>query len=231
MRLYHFTTAVHGLSNLAQKRLKIAMFPDVNDPYELEAVRVTDSSSSQVLSSLRERLRIEVGMLCFSENFTETLMWSHYAQRHTGMVLAFDVIGRAEPGGDEGSPAYKVTYSSERPIISDDVTNDLFAFETLTTKSKSWEYEKEWRKLLFLNTIEGVTQSDDGNLFFYDFATDMKLVEVLLGAKCIIRPFKIFEALDRSGLKASVTSMGIDRTSFEIVRGKRWDRPTRMKDL
>lgn len=90
----------------------------------------------------------DVGVVCFSENETDVLMWSHYANHHRGACLRFT---RYWP--DELPLLMKVHYAEERAIMSFpsrpgiDRTDELF--NVLCTKSKSWEYEREWR--LFWN--------------------------------------------------------------------------------
>ncbi len=69
-------------------------------------------------------------------------MWSHYADRHTGIALGF----RAGPG----SPflvAQRVAYSIERPTLATFLRKgkDEAIRKALTTKADFWAYEAEWR--------------------------------------------------------------------------------------
>jgi hypothetical protein len=44
-RLYHFTEAKHGLDDLRNRRLKIAQFNNLNDPFELRSVDLSDPTN------------------------------------------------------------------------------------------------------------------------------------------------------------------------------------------
>jgi hypothetical protein len=84
-----------------------------------------------------------VGVFSVSAKWDNTLMWSHYTRDHKGFVIEFD--GK-HPFFDYGLE--KVVYSDERPLFFDrpDGRNDPAVFNT---KSKDWEYEQEYRKLVY----------------------------------------------------------------------------------
>ena len=85
--------------------------------------------------------------LCLSELNNSPLMWAHYSQNHTGVVLSFNV---REWG--TGKEIYEVKYPDKRAIISLD---PIFAKDpiqlvneyknALITKGPHWEYEQEYR--------------------------------------------------------------------------------------
>lgn len=107
------------------------------------------------------RLISRVGVTCFSETPLEILMWSHYANNHKGFVVEFE-INHAEflEGLDERTDkehfdsiihnllAQPVRYEEYRPklkpYIKGNKTGELTQW-LLQTKSKHWEYEKEYR--------------------------------------------------------------------------------------
>lgn len=80
------------------------------------------------------------GICCFTTNYQNILMWSHYAQHHKGVCLVFDVNQDIE-----SFFVAKVRYTDEFTPRNyfDDTTNT--AMIMLTTKSKDWEYEQEYR--------------------------------------------------------------------------------------
>lgn len=79
------------------------------------------------------------GVKCFTPNNANILMWSHYANSHTGICLEFDTLI------DAAFFVYpiNVIYSGEYPKLN--FTDRGFATEVLRTKSKDWEYEQEVR--------------------------------------------------------------------------------------
>ena len=82
------------------------------------------------------------GVLCLSATPYDILMWSHYADKHRGVVLIFDRKGIEKSLGR----CYEVDY--EDNVIDVGVLNDnlnKWHLPLLTKKSKRWHYEKEWR--------------------------------------------------------------------------------------
>lgn len=82
-------------------------------------------------------MRKGFGILSLSESCDSTLMWSHYARSHEGFVLGFD------SDSEYFRDAIRVVYSSDRPKRMSLV--ELTKTELFCTKSKEWEYEREWR--------------------------------------------------------------------------------------
>lgn len=83
------------------------------------------------------------GVLCFTANPRNILMWSHYAAHHKGLVIQFDlaqdpnVFAGALPviyPDDNSFPVYN-WYSGEGAQI----------VNILTRKHNEWVYEEEWR--------------------------------------------------------------------------------------
>lgn len=106
-----------------------------------------------------------IGISCLSEDYKSILMWSHYADKHTGFCVEYNFsMDSFDPNYDDVASRiqiFPVIYSSERPNMS-----ELFDFEVfkqiqinpnesdkfragieynLLFKAKEWEYEKEWR--------------------------------------------------------------------------------------
>jgi hypothetical protein len=76
---------------IAIARPKIARIAELNDPFELVAADLNKKSHRRALEGLRQTLSRDTGLLCFSESWDHLLMWSHYANKHQGICLGFDV--------------------------------------------------------------------------------------------------------------------------------------------
>ena len=88
------------------------------------------------------RLTNEIGVYCLSEHNDSILMWSHYAEDHTGFCLGFE----ATPYTEFFGPAQKVLYSDELPHIqSFDMSPERQVDKIFLTKFSGWSYEDEWR--------------------------------------------------------------------------------------
>jgi Protein of unknown function (DUF2971) len=97
------------------------------------------------------------GLVCFSEVNDNILLWSHYAERHSGVCLEFNVAQ------DDllGKRTAKVNYTGEYPDLNFfDVADERETVGQLTvnqerelaealylTKSEHWRYEEEWRSV------------------------------------------------------------------------------------
>lgn len=85
----------------------------------------------------------ERGVSCFSEVNDELLMWAHYADKYQGFCLEFST------NNELFEKAKKVQYVEQMPkldmyhVYKDNERKQIL--ELFCTKSKAWEYEKEWR--------------------------------------------------------------------------------------
>jgi len=122
---------------------------DSHKKNEIEEVNKLKLFISSYLSFIQN-----VKTCCFSEQFNNVLMWSHYAEKHEGMVISYN------PSILFWGEDYfkKVEYSDKRVSISlTDSDSNAFVSKLITTKGKCWEYEKEWRLIKYnaqnINTI------------------------------------------------------------------------------
>jgi hypothetical protein len=96
-----------------------------------------------ICEQLSRQMQEESAVFCMTQRKDSIVMWSHYAEYHTGFCLEFRTDNSL--------------FSQARPIIySDDLPcQDFIEFMSprpnrmvpwyLVTKRKDWEYEKEWR--------------------------------------------------------------------------------------
>jgi Protein of unknown function (DUF2971) len=88
----------------------------------------------------------QMGVFCLSERVDSVLMWSHYANNHTGIAIMFDPLINLKGGL---MSLLKVRYQAARPKISYFDSEDVMGFaDALSTKASFWDYEMEWRKIV-----------------------------------------------------------------------------------
>lgn len=96
------------------------------------------------------RQKSSMGITCLSEVPDSLLMWSHYANNHRGFCVAYSLF---ELNQKLKFSVVPVIYTKERvclqsiPLDQEAInkkTMNLF-FQSLTSKSPEWSYEKEWR--------------------------------------------------------------------------------------
>ena len=91
VRAYHLTSGEHGISDIELRRLKVARFSEVNDPFELLALNFHDPRTRKLTKRFRDSHNNKTGLLCFSANWANPVLWSHCATRHEGNCLGFDL--------------------------------------------------------------------------------------------------------------------------------------------
>lgn len=167
---------MHGLENIRRRRLKIALYEDLNDPFEMFAFDLTDRRLRAGTTAGRSAMHRHFGMLCFSLDWSDPVLWSHYADRHAGLCLGFDV---------SRAIARRVTYASNRLTwprgfggTPENITKSEVR-QLLFTKGRDWRYEKEARVFARLNDRDRRT-----GLFFARFSEQLVLREAILGARC-----------------------------------------------
>ena len=91
-------------------------------------------------------------IFCVAEEGDNLLMWAHYAEEHEGAVIKFKCVPEKKAAL---CAARQVKYSNEIPLLTLDhflqgekAVKEYILNEMLLTKSKDWEYEKEWRVIL-----------------------------------------------------------------------------------
>lgn len=200
MRFFHFLNEEFGLKVLKERRLKIARIMELNDPFELLGVDLSDCNHRRIFNETKETLSKSNGLLCFSKNWQNPVLWGHYANKHRGICLGFDM--------PHGLPT-KVDYVKTR-FTSPPVLDEAFMKKLLVTKFIHWAYEEEYRAYISLeDKIEG--------LFYADFSDSLVLRQVIVGAQSQLTRSDISAAL---GDKAEVFKARAAFKSFKVVRNK-----------
>jgi Protein of unknown function (DUF2971) len=176
MRVYHLLTAENGMSDISLRRIRISRVRDLNDPFELLAARADSEELRKGLRSWVEEFDRNKGLLCFSKRWRNPVLWSHYASKHRGMCLGFDVADKL---------LQDVQYTKDRlPIQFVDGTPDKgleeeFVRDLLYTKYEHWAYEEEARTYVRLDH----STTENGS-YFYSFDSALAVGEVILGPLC-----------------------------------------------
>lgn len=125
----------------------------------------------------------ELGILCFSCKWSNPLLWGHYADKHRGMAIGFDV-----PDNDRYSP---VKYCRNRlPTPAGSELVDVDDHGLLLTKFSAWRYESEYR--CFYRLGESIHEK---GLYFEPFSSILKLAEVIVGDQSTITRAELADAL------------------------------------
>ncbi len=212
IRLYNLNKTEHALNNIENSRLKVSTFQDLNDPFELLAANFKEYSARLLVRNWKDRTSQETGLLCFSADWGEPVMWSHYADRHRGICLGFNV---------RRDLVKKVSYRADRILHRLDTEEDpgrlpeKLKKQLLYTKSANWSYEEEYRALINLKDT-----NTENNLQFINLNKDIELAEVILGPLCQESISKVRRFVHSKHPNALVYKARLAFRSFKIVPNK-----------
>jgi len=206
-RLYYLTGPEHAISNIVFGRVKISRFSELNDPFELLGQNFGQQDIRQLVRAHKSTFNDSQGVICLSEDWVDPVLWSHYASKHKGLALGFDV---------DSTLVQSVKYSSSRlnnkiARGTKSITKELADLLTYT-KYESWGYEREWRMLISLASAE-----KEGGLYFMPFGSGLKLKEVILGSLCDsdLRKVRVLVDQHHAGVKTYRARLAL--RSFRII--------------
>ena len=87
------------------------------------------------------------GFCCLTDTCQSMPMWAHYAANHSGCCLVFDFSKHSQKSPKDDFPFYwmkKIKYQKDLPKYSTGRIWHYYAY-----KSCEWEYEHEWRAVMF----------------------------------------------------------------------------------
>jgi hypothetical protein len=212
MRLYHFLKAEHGLSNIAKRRLKISQLDNLNDPFELFSIELSDRVLRGAARRTKEQMARDRGILCFSSKWSNPVQWSHYADRHKGLCLSFEVPKEL---------TRPVTYSAKRlkkearQLATPGAADETTMMRLLTTKFIHWRYENEVRCFVDLRDRDPGT-----GLYFADFSDSLRLVQVIVGPASDTTRGQVADALGALAASVDAFKARLAFRSFKVVRNK-----------
>ena len=202
--IYRFMPATGAIKTILDKSLKVSRISRLNDPYDSvpgiieipEDLKDPDREGISPEEFIRNMTDKNFGIVSFTKTATDPVLWAHYADNHRGLCLAFDT------SVFPNDAFVDINYSDDRPCIRfarmqdkgylQELGRDLD--KALTTKSKSWAYEKEVR--LILSTIEVEEPLPE----FYGIPKGF-LKEVILGVDCEYSPSNIRSLLIASNFQ------------------------------
>jgi len=211
MLVYQLMPAKYALEDLRKRRLKVALVEDLNDPFELMGARLDRSEHRKQIREWRSYMAGLARLLCFSKKYMNPLMWSHYADKHRGMCLAFEVPKHLllEVNYDPARLAVDFETEAKSPNgVSHETVQKLLA-----TKFADWRYEDEIR--MFIRPTEVV---HDGGFQFFPFGNDLSLRAVYLGPRCTINRNEIEDAIQLVDRPSLVHATRLAFKSFRVIR-------------
>jgi len=203
MRVYHFLNKKYALKDLKERRLRISRIMELNDPFEFLGAELSNREFRKAMNQTKKELSKTTGILCFSKKWTDPVQWSHYADRHKGICLGFDVPGHL---------LFKVKYVRDRLPINGGI-DEKRMLEFLTTKFIHWAYEQEYRLFISL-------EDDEDGLYYADFSDNLKLRQIIVGCQSDVTRAELDAVIKGINSDIEIFKTRPAFRSFKIVRNK-----------
>lgn len=202
MRAHKFLNQQYGLKSFYERRLRRTRINELNDPFELRPYDLTDSRLRWAFEKTRAEMAKGFGLLCFSADWCDPLIWAHYSDKHKGLCLGFDIPPEAEK-----AKTRKVEYiSGPLPFPADLLSlQNSNAERMIFTKYHNWDYEHEIRTWTDLEEE------------FFDFCEELELVEVIIGAVSPLPSGEILRALGSMADHVMVKKARAAHDRFEMT--------------
>ncbi|MDZ4817599.1 MAG: DUF2971 domain-containing protein [Planctomycetota bacterium] len=176
MRLYYMTTAKWAEVILRERRLKLSRFFEANDPFELNLIDSRDQKRREIVEMIEKYHNNCTGMICFGEDWVSPMMWAHYADKHYGVCIGFEVEDKLVSAVEYTDRKIDVEFGTHLP--NHGLSAELLK-KILLTKSTAWASEKERRVLARLEKPD-----PKNGLYFTDFGPQLELRAVVIGHRC-----------------------------------------------
>ncbi len=231
MILNHFLNAKYGLEAIRNRRLKVSQIMDLNDPFEFLGVKLGNREIREAINKVKESMAKRRGILCFSCDWTNPVLWGHYADSNKGICLGFEVDENILMKID-----YRVSRLDAPNILKDFVKNltketalewkrnienqegevyrHLLPFmeKLIRTKFVHWKYETEYR-------VWARLEEEIDGLYFHKFSDELVLNRVIVGFRSDIARAEIISALgDPAGVNIFKAKMAFN--SFKVVQDR-----------
>jgi hypothetical protein len=203
MRVYMFASHDGGSAVLKDRRLRISRLDRLNDQFEFLGADLSRREHRRALRNTKRQLAKTRGLLCFSKSWHNPVLWGHYAERHKGVCLGFDLPSNL---------LTQVRYVTSR-FPWPDAPSYEFMQQILLAKFVHWSYEDEYRAWVSL-------EEADGEHYYYPFSETLQLKRVLVGSESTFTRREITEAL--GDLQKTVETFKVRPAfrSFRVVRNQ-----------
>lgn len=207
MRVYHFLNEQYGLAAISNQTLKVSRLKSLNDPFEYYHIDTDNYGTRSVLKGRLNKTNKELGLICFSRNYTNPVQWAHYGDSHRGICLGFDIP-------DEN--LFEIEYIKQRTSALEfksslDLKGHDYIRYMLSKKHEHWQYEEEVRSIV--SFPEKVL---DDRLIFQPFNVNLSLREVILGVRCSTNIKEIKKNLAVNKIEAQVNKLQISTTEYAV---------------
>ena len=162
-----------------------------------------DMCRMRVRDNCRE-FSADYGVICFSRVRTSILMWAHYAAKHSGIAIGFDLPDAlSEKLLDVLYSPERVPFDPTQPLGGE--YTDVFSRQMISTKHADWSYEEEARLIVKLSHLDPPTVGADGKPLYLMQIRPELIKTISLGLRCSDKTEEgVRAAIQKNNLAAAV---------------------------
>ncbi len=232
IRLYRYLPDEAAIKTIEQRSFRVSRLSDLNDPFEWRfgvegCPQGYEEQVQLILDHLAEDASDDTGLICFSGKIIDPILWSHYTNVHRGIV--FEILGNIVSEAN-GSITFQVNNNTYKDLFKVDYDKGriVLPFQKLLPfqltekdikdfykqKSKSWEYEQEYRWVIDLLSSENCEPS--GGRFLWKIPPSF-IRRVIIGFRSSLSEEYVRRALAMNGfLDSQVTKAKLSRNTYEV---------------
>ena len=204
----------HGLDVVRNLRLKVTPLDRFNDPFECcPWFDYGGIPADDQIPSFIEEVSRSYGLICFTREGSNILMWSHYANGHKGILIGFDPKHSFFQQHDWVDADYQTERTRFHPdLISTPAGKHKFAEALVSRKFNCWGYEKEFRILKRLQECV-----PDGEHRFLGIPKEL-ILSVTFGLRCPLKKREeILVAMRDNGLRPQLQQARRHNKDFALI--------------
>ncbi|MCB9767554.1 MAG: DUF2971 domain-containing protein [Candidatus Omnitrophica bacterium] len=139
---------------LEEGRIWCPSAKSLNDPFEFDFNLLSSSINGHPiipaeLQEAKDEMK-KYGVISFVEICDSIIMWSYYSDSHSGVCLGFERNESNFLGKSEKCVPVQYHDTNELPaVLPMDLTQSETVTKIITTKSKEWKHEHEWRMVTY----------------------------------------------------------------------------------
>ncbi|WP_223434836.1 MULTISPECIES: DUF2971 domain-containing protein [unclassified Pseudomonas] len=204
----------------AHRRLKLKSATKLWEQKQKTLISNQAKFSGNFLENALGKMNSALGILSVSTRWDSALMWSHYTNSYSGFCVGFhrdhDFFSGQNAHQRPNFPLSPVEYSVRRLVMSARRLNPEESIRLLLTKSVNWEYEKEERKVAFLNQADDTIDSQPFKISLFKVPFDA-IAELIIGNRASPQvKQQVQEAAKRLNVPCYETR--VSRNSFDVER-------------
>ena len=140
----------------------------------IELYRRNPDKLVDLVKNTKEKSILSKGVLSLSKVFNNILMWSHYSENHTGIVIGLSM----EADLDFFISPIKINYKDSYDPLNYLDNPEKSTIDTLRTKSSQWEYEHEIRIYKNSSKLYKIKENAINEIYFGIKASEKNIEDI-----------------------------------------------------